>query len=154
MIEIITVPVNIRKVGNEHNYLKTKAKENNELYYFTGKPCRRGHVAKRFTHNSVCVECDNFHKINNGENSRLKHVYGITLEQYNEMFQAQNGVCKICRQPETKFVNKKICKLAVDHCHETKIVRGLLCYACNVGIGFFKHNAKFLRNAALYCEEV
>ncbi len=36
---------------------RTIAKQKNEKYYFTGKPCKNGHVAKRFTHNSTCYEC-------------------------------------------------------------------------------------------------
>lgn len=58
----------------------------------------------------------------------LKSTYGITIEQYNEMLVRQGGVCAICSRPP------KSRRLAVDHCHITNIIRGLLCYVCNVKI--------------------
>jgi len=36
---------------------KTDARAAGEKYYFTGKPCKRGHLAKRLTATSNCVEC-------------------------------------------------------------------------------------------------
>ena len=60
----------------------------------------------------------------------LKRKYGITLDIYNEMLKNQNNVCKLCKQ---------LCKsgkvLAVDHCHRTDQVRGLLCANCNTNLG-------------------
>lgn len=128
--------------------------QNGEQHYFTGKPCRRNHISKRFTSNAMCVECDTFHKLdtNKAKNYELQAKYGITFDTYTELLKKQNFVCAICQKPESKLVKKKICKLAVDHCHETGRIRALLCYACNVGIGFFKHNPDLLRKAALYCE--
>lgn len=145
----------LSKVGNQGCQQKDLAIKNNEQFYFTGKPCKRGHIAKRFTANSVCVECDAFHKLdkNKAKNYELEKKYGITVEEYERLLKLQNYKCKICNKPETKLVNKKICKLAVDHCHSTGKIRGLLCYACNVGIGFFKHNSDFLKAAAIYCEQ-
>ncbi len=62
--------------------------------------------------------------------------YGLTLEQYDEMFREQEGVCAICGRPEKqkdKLGNIK--RLAVDHNHITGEVRGLLCIDCNSAIG-------------------
>jgi len=60
----------------------------------------------------------------------FKRAYGITVEDYETMLINQNKVCKICNKP---------CKsgksLAVDHCHETGKVRGLLCAKCNTNLG-------------------
>ena len=62
--------------------------------------------------------------------------YGITLEQYNQMLDAQGGVCAICKKPETAKGNHGTAReLAVDHCHDTGKVRGLLCSQCNTAIG-------------------
>jgi len=54
--------------------------------------------------------------------SILKKRYGITIEQREQMFKDQNGLCKICEKPK---------KLVVEHCHRTKRVRGLTCNRCN-----------------------
>lgn len=45
-------------------------------------------------------------------------------------------------------------QLAVDHCHETGKIRGLLCLRCNQGIGLLKHNSEWLMAASLYCEAI
>ena len=68
--------------------------------------------------------------------AKLKHNYGITLDDYNIMLEDQNGVCAICGKPPHE-ANPDHWKerLAVDHCHETGRVRGLLCNNCNAGIG-------------------
>ncbi len=54
--------------------------------------------------------------------------FDITLEDYNEILYNQNGCCAICDAHHTEF--KKA--LAVDHCHETGRIRGLLCNGCNL----------------------
>ena len=70
------------------------------------------------------------------------------------MLVEQNGVCAICRQPESRTWHgvKKQTDLAVDHCHETKRVRGLLCHKCNSILGYVKDSPVVLRTAADYLE--
>ena len=77
--------------------------------------------------------------------------YGITLEQYNEMLEKQNSLCAICVKAETKK-NKYgfISRLHTDHCHKTKVVRGLLCNKCNNGLGYFDDNTDYLLSAIKY----
>lgn len=84
-----------------------------------------------------------------------KNRYGITEEQYQAMLVAQNFVCAICKEPETAKEHRtdNVRKLAVDHCHTTKRVRGLLCKKCNHGIGLFSDNTMKLFNAIIYLEE-
>lgn len=82
----------------------------------------------------------------------LRKNFGLSLAQYHEMFDAQNGVCANCLEPEHETRNGKVKWLAVDHCHGTGEVRGLLCHDCNRGIGCFRDNPDLLRKAADYLE--
>jgi hypothetical protein len=104
--------------------------------------------------------CPVFYKgVKKEESSRnygLIHKYGITLLQYNEILERQNGVCAICGKKEEKAQARKkhgekvIDSLQVDHDHETGKIRGLLCYKCNTGIGKLMDSPDLLRKAARY----
>ncbi len=77
--------------------------------------------------------------------ARLKK-YGLSLEDFDEILNQQKGVCAICNEnPEGQ--------LAVDHDHNTNKIRGLLCRACNRGIGIFKDNTERLESAIEYLEK-
>lgn len=81
----------------------------------------------------------------------LKRSYGIGIEQYDAMLSIQNEACAICRKPEHVFdKNGKLRKLAVDHCHTTGLVRGLLCTNCNKALGHFKDDVNLLNSAIKY----
>lgn len=80
--------------------------------------------------------------------AELKRLYGITLEQYVEMFTIQGEVCAICKE---KCPTKK--SLSVDHDHKTGTVRGLLCNRCNRALGMFKDNPVLLIRAAEYIKD-
>ncbi len=87
------------------------------------------------------------------KNIRLKSDFGITLEEYTEMLKAQNYVCAICFQPETKTDRRSpgvICTLSVDHCHTTGEIRGLLCNNCNRCLGLLKDSPIVLQSAIDY----
>lgn len=64
-----------------------------------------------------------------------KKKYGITLSQFNEMLAAQNGRCKICGSEKAGSIGQNF---AVDHCHSTGRVRGLLCINCNARLGWYE----------------
>lgn len=74
------------------------------------------------------------------------------MDDYNKIFNHQNGVCAICHKPETKICKKtnKPFMLSVDHIHESGKVRGLLCGNCNNGLGRFKDSIQSLENAINY----
>ena len=80
--------------------------------------------------------------------NRLK-VYGMTLEEFNDLLTAQGGKCAICGMSDTS--DPKVFPF-VDHCHSQKHVRGILCINCNHGIGQFKDSPALLRKAAKYVE--
>lgn len=130
-------------------------KEGKKLY-FTGRPCKNGHIAERFVHNDTCKECHRAVMNKNSNKYLLKQKYNITPEHYQNLLEKQNHLCAICNKPEITIdgQTKEIKKMSVDHCHQTGKVRGLLCNNCNQGIGKFKHNPELLRKAALYCEVI
>jgi Recombination endonuclease VII/HNH endonuclease len=76
--------------------------------------------------------------------------FGISIETYQKLFASQGGVCAVCKQPETEKRNGQVKWLAIDHCHDTNMVRGLLCVACNVSIGRMGDNPERLDAAAAY----
>ena len=78
--------------------------------------------------------------------------YGLTVEQYDEMLAAQNGVCALCGNPPNPNGVRAASKLHADHDHATGRVRDLLCNNCNNGIGRFRDNPALLRAAAEYIE--
>jgi hypothetical protein len=85
-------------------------------------------------------------------NRTLKHTYGITLEEYEAMFAKQDGFCAICAEAEKAIdhLTGAPRRLAVDHCHRTNKIRGLLCLACNTAIGKLKDNPVLIERAAAY----
>lgn len=87
---------------------------------------------------NACISC---------ERSRMYvEKFGITLEEYEIMLAKQEGKCCICKQHESSFQER----LAVDHCHTTGKVRGLLCALCNKGLGMFSDNQKIMHRAIEY----
>jgi len=80
---------------------------------------------------------------------KLMSKYGITEDDYIEMLEQQDFRCLICGT-EADQQNRA---LAVDHCHETGVVRGLLCQKCNIGIGHFNDDIQLLAKAIQYLQE-
>jgi hypothetical protein len=76
--------------------------------------------------------------------------YGIDFHEYQRIAKQQGNVCAICGRPETAKRNGKPRWLAVDHCHDTGKVRGLLCGSCNPMIGYADHSIDILTRAIHY----
>lgn len=83
----------------------------------------------------------------------LQKKFGITLAEYVAMAVAQGGKCAICDHPETEMRGGKVKALAVDHDHETGQIRGLLCVACNTGLGKMKEDRSVLLSAIRYLDK-
>jgi hypothetical protein len=79
--------------------------------------------------------------------SHLRRKYGITIEDYDRMFDAQHGVCAICNEPRPDERT-----LHVDHDHETGAVRGLLCFRCNNALGDLREDVDLFQAAADYLD--
>jgi len=93
--------------------------------------CRRGTSNPAY---GLCSKCRR-------KDRKLRNRYNITIDDYEDMFEEQDGRCRVCQKRK---------KLYVDHDHKTHEVRGLLCNTCNIGLGHFKDNPNLLRQAASY----
>jgi len=82
-----------------------------------GPRCVTHHRAKRADRRDAAWE------------QRILATYGITAEEYWRIYELQGGCCYICQR--ATGVRKR---LSVDHCHETGLVRGLLCTLCERGV--------------------
>ena len=121
----------------EFSYRKAK-----EAFESTCRPCQSAATsAWRKKPENVAKRKDQL------RDSNLRLNYGITLEEYNVMYESQLGCCAICGVAEKHAARQR---LVVDHDHETLAVRSLLCGQCNVGLGQFKDNQDFLANAITY----
>lgn len=136
-----------------------EAKALGAKHYFTGKPCRNGHVSGRLTSSRKCIECGRQHgktwyagrgKAILRDSKRLRS-YGITREQFDSMLASQQNQCGICSAAlTTGWSGTGVC---VDHNHETSKVRGLLCNHCNRGLGLFRDSPQILASAIAYLEK-
>lgn len=77
-----------------------------------------------------------------------QYRYGITPEQYWELYKAQDGKCKICG-----YTPQEDEYLDIDHNKETGEIRGLLCSKCNKGLGLFNEEPENFKQAIKYLEE-
>lgn len=84
------------------------------------------------------------------KSAQLKRLYGITIDRYNEMLEAQDGVCAICGKAEGNEIQGKAVSLAIDHDHATGAIRALLCSNCNRGLGLFNDDITLLAKAQAY----
>ena len=83
------------------------------------------------------------------KNRDVKRKYGITIDQYRDMLSQQLSGCSICNK--TIIETGKL--LGIDHDHETKKIRGLLCDKCNRGLGFFNDDIELLTKAIKYLKK-
>ncbi len=163
--------------------IRSEAILSNASRYFTGKPCKHGHLAPRRTANGGCMECGERRspealirreknrttwKTETGKRvqynrttyvrnraavlartreNHLRRTYGITSEIYASLMALQGGVCDICKK-----VPSSGRRLSVDHCHDTGVVRGLLCPSCNAWVEKYQkylskepHNIEYIR---------
>lgn len=79
----------------------------------------------------------------------IKRKYGLSLEQYDELLERQNGCCAICERHQSEFKTN----LAVDHSHRSFRIRGLLCTACNYRLVARHEDPELLRKIADYLEQ-
>lgn len=99
----------------------------------------------------IKLRTDPEHKAKHQESQRrwhLKKHYGLTQEMFDDMVLLQGGGCAICGTKQEDGNQKT--RMVVDHCHQTKKVRGILCDLCNTAIGKFHDDVSKLENAIRY----
>lgn len=150
---------------------KEQADELGLSRYFTGLPCKNGHISERRTSDGDCIACRKSYRTRQSDviavrrrayrkkpevkarrkrpskADNLRWKYGLTMEEYEHFIDLQENCCLIC---ETLF--NEDCWGCVDHCHETDTVRGILCNNCNTALGMMKENPTALRLMADYIE--
>lgn len=82
----------------------------------------------------------------NVRSSKLRSKFGISRAEYEEMAKNQNYRCLICSKHQSELKRG----LAVDHCHISGQIRGLLCNRCNRGIGMLNDDTNTIENALAY----
>lgn len=105
---------------------------------------------------NVCKKCKKeydrqwrLNTIDQRRSARFQTKYGITLEDYNQMFEEQHGCCAVCGRHQTELPRV----LSVEHNHITKKVRSLTCDKCNTMIGFIENNSDLVDKIKLYLQE-
>lgn len=110
------------------------------------KDCR-----KRFGQKHTSLFLNDYRKNLTIHKSKIK----VSKEFYNKLLHEQNNLCAICKNPESIIsghINRVPKRLAIDHCHTTGKIRGLLCHKCNVSIGALNESIETLQSAINYLE--
>lgn len=146
---------------------KLEAKANNLKLYFTGLPCKNGHVDERWVVGGACKTCKENYKQKHRQTDKFKNTgkayylnnkakilatgrlnrYKLSEDEYNTLILNQNNQCAICFK-DFKELDKR--KIQVDHCHNSSEVRGILCLDCNLGLGRFYDDPIKLQRAIEY----
>jgi len=139
---------NIEKPANLDNFPACKG--NVDGLHGSCKTCRSDYRKIQYQNNKNHEKTSSLAwKLANPEivkDSRLKKLYSIDLNQYNQMFSNQEGKCSGCERHQTEL-NRM---LDTDHDHKTGQVRGLLCYNCNTLLGLAHDNVRTLENLIVY----
>lgn len=89
---------------------------------------------------------ERYEEIKIGRSDReLERKYGLTRQQWTDLFLSQSSSCAVCRATEPGSNHWH-----TDHCHSTGKVRGILCQHCNIMLGQAKDSAKTLAAAIEY----
>ncbi len=132
-------------------YIKGRTLQGRPRYDAFCKVCRKAQVRAYCKKNPLVVRArKKLWQATRGKfvcrERHLRRTYNTSQMAYDLQFQGQNGVCAICgRLPaEGEY------RFAFDHDHETGLTRGVLCSACNGGLGCFRDRPDLLRSALTY----
>lgn len=144
-----------REVDNERRRSTFKEKWGTENPILECRYCGKKFRPKNIWHTTYCSkDCNTLYWNNESDKQsearrayKYKKEFGITIEDYDKMFIEQGGRCAICGKHHSEIERKHF---SVDHCHNTGIVRGLLCHKCNSGLGAFGDDINKLKLAVVY----
>jgi len=135
------------------NVAKQYQRKDAKIYpqgYFKNKPCKwcntdfKPYAPSEHYCSDMCKERGKL-------NSDLINKYGITVQQYEQLWLAQKGLCAICgKDGKHRSAHNKSIPLVIDHDHKTHNVRGLLCHTCNTAIGQLNDDIALLTKAIEY----
>lgn len=113
---------------------------------FYCKECNKAKARQNYRDNPDRVRA--YEKQNRDHRERnYRSKYGIGVADYDEMLERQGGVCAACKKPERRTQTEN---LAVDHCHSTGVVRGLLCSNCNRALGLLNDDPEIIAGLLEY----
>lgn len=129
-------------ISNWRKENKDKVKRWSKAYYLKNKEKLNKRCRKDYQKNKERY-------IERSKVARLKRLFGLTPDDYNNIFDRQRGYCAVCgiHQSELKMA------LAVDHSHKTGNVRGLLCGKCNRALGLANDDVSILLSMVDYLNE-
>lgn len=139
-------------VGYENENCVVVAKARNQVWQVKCKHCGELHTQhqRQIRKGAMSMQCPEYKAPNWSGLDRwdgiIRRKYGITLEEYEQKLEDQGGVCAICGKPDEVEGRR----MAIDHCHDTGAVRGLLCGNCNRGLGNFQDSHQLVAKAAEY----
>lgn len=87
------------------------------------------------------VAAQNRRAYNTQRNWRFRREYKCNIDLYEKMLKDQNERCLICNRHWTEFKNE----FAIDHCHKTQKIRGLLCFTCNTKLAVIEDSIFVLK---------
>mgnify|MGYP001459426912 CR=1 FL=1 len=107
---------------------------------FHKRTLKTGNVSSQ----SRCKSCQGKERVKYYKpNEKTRQQLRISDAFYEELM--KNEHCNIC--------GKELEKKCIDHCHETKKIRGVLCNNCNTALGLFKDNVEVMKDAIRYLEQ-
>jgi len=128
----------------------TKWKQSNREHVNAWERADRAKDPEKYRKRERFYKKQNWRKLSVHESLRK---LGLTNAQFKEMNLAQNNKCAICHKEETRIGRGgEICRLCIDHDHETGKIRALLCHDCNTGIGKFQDDIILMKKAITYLE--
>jgi hypothetical protein len=136
----------LKKLNNPELMAQYRTKEKRKDW-ISKNPIKVKKIKNRYRNNNK-EKLDEYYRVNKDvwRKGQLKRLYGLTLDEYQDMLAKQNGKCAICAVHEDSVTRK----FSVDHDHKTGKIRGLLCNNCNTGIGNLRDSIELLEQAIRY----